>query len=250
MRSSLMAPVIIVFTLFTALSACSGSSDQGQRDEAILEELKQIRAALERIEKKGGMAPARQAARPTRARLSTKARRTLGKDTAPITIVEVSDYQCPFCKRFVENTLPELKKAYIDTGKVRLVFKDLPLGFHKHARKAAQAAQCAGDQGKFWPMHDRLFAQQKRLEEKFLPEHAKEIGLNPEQFTTCLNSKRHLAKIDADAAEAQKAGLTGTPSFVIGKTTDNIVEGEVIRGAVPIAQFRQAIDKLAKTVGK
>ena len=236
---------IFVLTAFNQSYAVG----DGDKDDAILQELKQIRVLLERIEKKG-LAAAPRKARVTTAQLSTKDRPSLGEDNAPVTIVEVSDYQCPYCKRFVDNTFPQLKKEYIDTGKVRLVFKDLALGFHKHARKAAQAAHCAGDQGKYWEMHDILFKNAKRLDEKYLPEYAVAINLNKEKFVACLNSNQHLAAIDLDVKQANQAGLTGTPSFVIGKTTPDLIKGNVVRGAQPFASLKIAIDKQLKLVKK
>lgn len=226
----------------------SYAANDGSRDDAILQELKQIRVLLERIEKRGLTAQPQRPARPTTAQLSTKTLPTLGKDNAPITIVEVSDYQCPYCKRFADNTFPQLKKEYIDTGKVRLVFKDLALGFHPHARKTAQAAHCAGDQGKYWEMHDILFKNTRRLDEKYLPEYAEAIELNKEKFSACINSQQHLAVIDRNSRQANQAGLTGTPSFIIGKTTADVIKGIVVRGAQPFASLKLALDKQLKLI--
>lgn len=202
---------------------------------AILEELKQIRQVLERIEKQG--VSRRQPTGPTTAKVSAKGRPVLGSDDAPVTIVEFTDYQCPFCKRFAENTLPQLQKKYIDTGKVRLVIKDMPLGFHKDARKAAQAAHCAGEQGRFWEMHKLLYANNRQLQSDKLADYARQAGAERKKFEACLAAGKYLQQIDADALEAQKAGLTGTPSFVIGKTTSDTISGEVIRGAQPLTGF-------------
>ena len=174
----------------------------------------------------------------------------MGRTDAPITIVEVSDYQCPYCKRFFDNTFPQLKKEYIDTGKVRLVFKDLALGFHQHSQKAAQAAHCAGDQGQYWEMHDKLFQNAKRLDEKYLVEYADAIKLDQKKFSACLNSKQHIADIESDAKEANAAGLTGTPSFVIGVTTPDVIKGKVMRGAQPFARLKIIIDNELKIINK
>ncbi len=211
---------------------------------AILDELKKISATLERIEKQG-QKPQRPAA-PTTAAVSSKQRPTLGNKDAPVTIVEFSDYQCPYCKRFADNTLAQLKREYIDTGKVRLVFKDMPLHFHQHARKAAQAAHCAGEQGKYWPMHDLLFKNSKQLQEEKLPAYAATLKLDAAKFASCLSSKRHLAQIDSDIAEAQKNSITGTPTFVIGKTAKDLIKGDVVRGAQPVSSFKLHIDKHLK----
>ncbi len=225
------------------LTACDQPAVDNNKNDAILQELKQIRVLLESIDKKSLPAAANRKATPTTVQLSIKNKPSLGKADAPVTIVEVSDYQCPYCKRFVDNTLPQIKKEYIDTGKVRLVFKDLPLSFHKNARKAAQAAHCAGDQNKYWKMHDVLFQNARRLEQEHLFGYAKIIKLDQNKFITCLNSEQHLATIDFDAKQANQVGLTGTPSFVIGKTNESSIKGEVVRGAQPFARIKAVIEK-------
>jgi protein-disulfide isomerase len=117
--------------------------------------------------------------------VSTIGRPTLGRDDAPITIVEFSDYQCPFCARHAATAFSQLKTQYVDTGKVRYVFRDLPAAaIHAQARKAAEAAHCAGDQGMYWQMHDTLFANQMRLLPEDLKRHAAAIGLNEQTFGT------------------------------------------------------------------
>ena len=237
---------VLAGVLLITLTACDQSQVDDDSNQAILQELKQIRTLLERIEEKGLSASAKARAIPRTARLSTQGRPSIGKANAPITIVEVSDYQCPYCKRFVDSTYPHLKRQYIDTGKARLVFKDMPLGIHKHAVKAAQAALCAGDQGKYWEMHDILFNNTQRLDVKYLPEYANIIKLDHEKFVTCINSDQHLAAIDSDFKQASQKGLTGTPSFVIGKTTTDVISGDVIRGAKPLASFKSVIDKQLK----
>lgn len=211
---------------------------------AILKELKHMRSVLERIEKKtGSMAQAVVPAKLKVAQISSVNRPSLGRKDAPVTIVEVSDYQCPFCKRFADNTLAALKKEYIDTGKVRLVFKDMPLPFHKQATKAAQAAHCAGDQGQYWSMHDQLFSNTSRLDEPNLIKHAMILKLDAPAFKACLKSDRHLDAIKKDIVDASKAGLSGTPSFIIGKTTNDLIKGDVVVGAQPISSLRGYIEK-------
>jgi len=241
---------VILMVLLTACDQPPAVADINNNNDAILQELKQIRLILERIDKKTQPAQAKQQATPTTAQLSIKNRPTMGKNNAPITIVEVSDYQCPYCVRFFNNTFSQLKKEYIDTGKAKLVFKNLPLSFHKNARKAAQAAHCAGDQGKYWQMHDTLFQNAKRLDEKYLIEHAQSIQLDEKEFNACLNSKKHLAAIDSDARESNQAGLTGTPSFVIGKTKQDVIKGSIVRGAQPFASLKIIIDKQLKLINK
>lgn len=135
-----------------------------------------------------------------------------GKKDAKLTLVEFSDYQCPFCRRHLETTLPQLEKDYIATGKLRYMFRDFPLeSIHTQASKAAEAAHCAGEQGKYWEMHDRLFANQKALAPEKLPEHAMAIGIKAEPFKKCLESGKYAGKVKSGIAEGEKLGITGTP---------------------------------------
>ena len=176
----------------------------------------------------------------------------LGRADAPVTIVEFSDYQCPFCQRFFATTLPALKAEYIATGKVRYVFRDYPIDqIHPHARKAAEAAHCAGDQGKFWEMHDVLFRNSSALAGPQLVDHARAVGLDTATFSECISSGRHAARVEQGAKDAAAAGVQGTPGFVIGKTTTgDIIEGTPIRGAQPFDTFRQIIDRALATASR
>ena len=177
-----------------------------------------------------------------------------GDKNAPVTVVEFSDFQCPFCSRFFRQTLPQLDKEYIKTGKIKLVYRDYPLvRIHPNAFKAAEAAQCAGDQGMFWQMHDRLFANPKSLGEKDLPGHAKSLGLDAAKFKACLDSGQKKAGVRADIADAVKAGVRGTPTFLIGYTEpgkSTITGVSRIRGARPFASFKAAIDRLLASKNK
>ena len=135
------------------------------------------------------------------------------------------------------------KKNYIDTGKVRWVALNLPLAFHKDARKAAQGALCAGDQGKFWEMRETLFENPKAIGVQHLPGYAQELSLDVEAFNACLDSDRHLAAIDKDAKDARGVKLTGTPSFIIGKSDSKEITGKVVIGAQPFKVFDSAIQQ-------
>jgi protein-disulfide isomerase len=170
----------------------------------------------------------------------------LGRSAAPVTLVEFSDYQCPFCQRFFQATLPALKKDYIDTGKVRYVFRDFPLDqIHPQARKAAEAAHCAGEQGKYWKMHDVLFGNQQALQPPKLSEHARALGLDGARFDQCLTSGRHAARVNQGLTDGRAAGVKGTPGFVVAKTVPGeTVEGTLVFGAQPVEVFRQLIDQL------
>ena len=172
----------------------------------------------------------------------------IGAPDAPVTVVEFADYQCPFCLRFTKTTFPTLKQKYIDTGKVRWVALNLPLPFHKDAQKAAQAAHCAGEQDEFWEMRELLFNNPKKLDKENLPAHAEALSLDMKAFNACLQSDRHLAEIDQDAKDARDVRLTGTPSFIIGKTTSDAITGQVLIGAQPLSAFDSVIGKALEQV--
>ena len=169
----------------------------------------------------------------------------LGRPDAPVTLVEFSDFQCPFCGRFFATTLPALKKDYIDTGKLRYVFRDFPLDqLHPNARKAAEAAHCAGEQGKYWEMHDALFQNQQALAPPQLAEQARAVGVDGARFDQCVSAGRYAAQIERGLADGAGAGVQGTPGFVIGRTQPgDVVEGTPIRGAQSLETFRRIIDQ-------
>ncbi|MBU1120325.1 DsbA family protein [Candidatus Micrarchaeota archaeon] len=163
----------------------------------------------------------------------------LGSEDAPVTIIEFSDYECPFCARFYSQTLPSLKEKYIETGKAVFIYRDFPLGFHQFAQKAAEATECADEQGKFWEMHDKIFENQDALDEASLKKYAEEIGLNSGEFNSCLDSGEMTSEVQKDLSEGQTYGVSGTPSFFIN--------GRTLVGAQPLSAFEQIIeDELAK----
>jgi len=169
-----------------------------------------------------------------------------GSKDARLTLIEFSDYQCPYCKRHVDTTLPQLEKEYITTGKLRYVFRDFPLeSIHDRAFKAAEAAHCAGEQQKYWEMHDRLFAKQDALAPMDLVEHARAIGLETRPFRKCLDGGRYADVIRGSVTEGKKLGITGTPAMLLGTSDGNLVkEIKLMAGALPFAVFKEQIDKL------
>ena len=173
---------------------------------------------------------------------------TMGKPDAKLTLIEFTDYQCPFCSRHTQSTLPELEKDFVKTGKIRYVLRDFPLsGIHPQAPKAHEAAHCAGEQGKYWEMHDQLFSNQKALEADKLADYAKSAGVsNASAFATCLESGKYEARMNASLKEGQEAGVRGTPSFLLGYTEDNgsVKVVKLIRGALPLTIFQQQINNL------
>jgi protein-disulfide isomerase len=154
-----------------------------------------------------------------------------GSASAPVQIIEFSDFECPYCSR-AANTVTEIEKKYGD--KVSVVYRYFPLEFHPHAQKAAEAAACANDQGKFWPYHDKLFANQKALEPASLEQYASELGLDTAAFKTCLESGKNAPLVAADLEAGKSAGVQGTPGF--------FVNGRFLGGALPIDQFSAIID--------
>lgn len=156
-----------------------------------------------------------------------------GPDGAPVTIVEFSDFECPYCSR-VNPTMEQIRTTYGD--KVQVVFRQFPLGMHPSAPKAAEAGLCANDQGKFWAMHDAMFADQRNLGVDKLKEKAAAIeGVNAETFDQCLDSGKYTAQVQADMKEGARAGVSGTPAF--------FVNGRFISGAVPFENFSEIIDE-------
>ena len=171
-----------------------------------------------------------------------------GEKNAKVTLIEFADYQCPFCARFYRETLPQIEEDYIFTGKVKFFFRNFPLErSHPQAFKAAVAANCAGEQGKFWAMHQRLFTHQDELGSKDLLQHAKALSLDSPKFTRCLDSEQSAAKVRNELAEGQKAGVKVTPTFLLGLTEPNspkIAAQKTIVGAKPYGHFKEAIDGL------
>lgn len=215
------------------------------RADAILKELQEIRHLLEKIEQQGGTerpAPSKPPATAS-VRLDPDSP-SLGSADAPVAVVEFTDFQCPYCKRFTDTTFPILKKDYVDTGKVRWITRDLPLPFHPNARKAAQAAHCAGEQGRYWEMREILFDNNRKLAPDQLAEYAAPAGVDPKLLEECLASDRYLEAIDRDRALGQSIRVTGTPTFVIGRPSGDTLSGKRVIGAQKTAVFTAEIDRL------
>lgn len=165
----------------------------------------------------------------------------LGNKNAQVTIIEFSDYECPFCARFYLNTLPQLKREYIDTGKVKLIYRDFPLSFHQNAQKAAEAAEAAKELGgnkAYWKMHDKIFENQQAISEQGLVKYAKEIGLNETKFKEILTLSKYRNEVLQDFADGQEAGVQGTPTFFIN--------GKPLAGVQPFEAFKQIIEEELK----
>ena len=167
---------------------------------------------------------------------------SMGNKNAKVTIVEFSDYQCPFCRIFWKEALPQILKEYVNTGKARLVYRDYPLSFHPMAIPSAQAAECAEEQGKYWEMHDKIFGEQEKLGQgtvtftvQDLKRWAGEISLDKTKFNQCLDSNKYKAEVDKDFSDGTAAGVSGTPTLFIN--------GRRVVGAQPFSVFKAIIDE-------
>lgn len=236
----------LVLSMATGRAAADGIT--GAQADSILAELKQIRVLLETQLRQSPVrqgAPAAAADRNVTLPPGTDFR--LGRDDARLTLVEFTDYQCPYCRQYHISTFEQLKKDYIDTGRIRYVSRDLPLDFHKLAFGAANAARCAGEQGKFWELRHVMIVNADRLTTDALITYAKDLGLDASRFQACLKSEKYAPEIRKDLSVAQAAGITGTPSFVLGKTTKVGAEGVVLVGNIPYADLEARIrDLLSK----
>lgn len=177
-------------------------------------------------------------------RLATPDQSFRGDSVATVAIIEYADFECPYCGQYEHDIYPQISKDYIKTGKVKYFYRDLPLPMHPHAIIAARAARCAGEQGKFWEMHDSLFAKQNLLRDIDMPSRAQDLGLDPAKFSECLSSDRYTDEIKKDAEEAQKMGIGGTPTFFIGKIdpSGEVTNLKMIIGARPYDTFKSVID--------
>jgi len=173
---------------------------------------------------------------------------TLGSAGASVAMLIFSDFECPFCAKFAVDIMLPLKRQYVDSGKVRVAFRHLPLPLHKRAARAAESAECAARQGRFWPMHDSLFQPPMRLDEQDLKTHARVAGLDLEAFAACMTGEA-AARVAADSAIARDLGLMATPSVIIGVAVEGgtVRATEVIVGVRPPKEFGEALDRaLAK----
>ena len=217
---------------------------QQQVNEEILRELRAIRMTLEK------MATLQQAApqappQPTSATITNLKGYLMGSPQAPLTMVEFTDLQCPFCREYAATTFEEIKKNWIDTGKLRYVSRDFPLDFHPYAMPAARAARCAGEQGKFWEMRMALMRNANLLSPGYIAKTAADLKLNAKSFADCTASTKYDAEIAAETAEGARIGVGGTPTFVIGRSMPDGVEGPMVVGALPYSAFDAKLKELS-----
>jgi len=240
--------IVAAIAIATFLGGYAVGTLDGGSDSLSADEIKEIISAVE------AKAPAPQPAQAPPRSTAPQIFQVLleddpfkGNPNAPVTVVEFSDFQCPFCSRFFTQTLPLLEENYIDTGKIKLVYKDLPLdNLHPNARPAHIAAECADEQGMFWEYHDVLFEKQSEWQrlsssdlQTTLIQYADDFGLQTASFEACLSSPEMADEVNADFLQAAQYGATGTPTFFIGNEKNGFIK---LVGAQPYAAFQAAID--------
>lgn len=173
--------------------------------------------------------------------------RVRGNARAPLTLLEYSDFTCGYCEKFFEETWPILFSEYIDTGKMRLVYRDFPRALSGPSVDTALAARCAGEQGQYWAMHDRLFSSSDKFSPAELRQQADALKLDAKRFASCFEASRYTTDIFKDRIEGGQLGARGTPYFIL-YATENPQEAVVLPGAMPYEMFKEEIDKLLQTV--
>lgn len=245
-KKSTFNPSIIGIIILVGIAAFfAGTYTSNLTSDEISEE--DLNEAIAKLELKllQNQLPTKQALAPVK--ISADDDPTIGDPNAPITIIEFSDFQCPFCARFNTQTLPSIMEEYIEQGKVKLVFRDFPIqSIHPNALPASIAAECADEQGMFKEMHDMLFDKQNewnRLETgdalSSFSQYATNMGLDKEEFKTCLNSGEYMDEIRKDLTDGRDYGVSGTPGFFIGNDQIGYVE---LKGAQPFESFKKVID--------
>lgn len=245
MRPKLMA--LLLFLCGTSVTAQTPKHTISDQIKALAEQQKQILSSLNDIKQllaaNAALRPGPQPPTPPSA-LATQDEAFRGESRASVAIVEYADFECPYCGQYERDVYPQISKDYIQTGKVKYFFRDLPLPVHPHALGAARAAHCAGEQGKYWEMHDSLFAKQNAIRDVDMPGRAQELGLDKVKFSECLSSDRYTDEINKSAAEAQKMGIQGTPTFFVGKVdpSGEVTNLRMIIGTRPYDVFKSAIE--------
>lgn len=264
----LLAATIAACLYVTAATAQQSAPQQGEDPVAMRNDIQQLKAQqqqiLDRLDELKKLLNSRRADNtppPIKApdTMSVDGEPFRGEATAPVAIIEYGDIECPFCRHFKQVVYPQIVDAYIKTGKARFYYRDMPLPFHEHAMPAARAEHCAGEQGKFWEMHDALFTEKpgeigpgpggrdRTLSQETIDEHAGALGMDAAKLDACMASTRFADLIKRNTDEAAEMNIEGTPTFLIG-TIDpngNIVKvNKPVVGAQPFAAFKAVIDPL------
>lgn len=256
MKNTLIA-FIAACLLFISFSALSASTKEEIIElKAQVAEMQTDLAEIKKLLQSGAArAPAQRAATPPfkEQTISIGSSPFKGKANATVTLIEFSDYQCPFCARNYRQVLPGLVEEYVDTGKLKFVMRENPIpSLHRNAVNASLAALCAKDQGRYWEMHDMLFDNQRDLVIDSLKSFAVSLELDAATFNECLDSEKYKQRINDDIASGAKFGITGTPGFVLGLTdpddSDKALMKVFIKGAQSLDNFKREIDSLLKSV--
>lgn len=246
-KKSTFTGLIVVLTAVIAISAFFAGSYVSDSDGITKSDLD---AAIVRLESKIGANPQPPSQPNTQqVKVSIDDDPMKGNPNAPITIIEFSDYECPFCGRFYFNTLPLIEENYIDTGKANFVYRDFPIqSIHRNAATAAVAAECADDQGMFWEFHNMIFENKSTWDKlegidllNEFEQYASSLELNSEEFNSCLKSGKYLDEVRNDLQDGRDYGVDGTPGFFIGNDKIGYVE---LKGAQPYENFKKVIDDM------
>lgn len=230
-RPQRMAVIFAAAILFSLSGGCvtSGASATDERLAAISQQLEEIQALLTDIQdERGPVLKPPAAARSVE--LDLTGAPMIGDRDAAVTLVEIVDYQCPYCARFFTDSFRRLKTEYVDGGKLRIFVVDLPLKMHAHAQTAAEAAHCAGDQGLFWPMHDALFANSRVLNADRIRSLAVNLSLDLAAFDKCMDLRIHEQRVLSGVEALRRQGVTGTPSLLIARSQGTSIRAPVVRG--------------------
>lgn len=242
--ASIMVTIALLFNGFSYLKRSTNAGASNSTNTNLQEEIEAGIEAYVQKQQEDAQAAQAEANKPkTVTGDFTDDDAVLGDKNAPVTLVEFSDYECPFCKRHFTQTFPLIKKKYIDTGKVKMVFRDFPLGFHDPlATQEAIAAECAREQGgddTYFAYHDLIFegtsSNGRGLQKDQLYEFAEQVGINKAKFTECLDSEKYKDEVKKDITDGSRAGVSGTPAF--------LVNDQFISGAQPFSVFEQVIEE-------
>jgi protein-disulfide isomerase len=249
-RGLIFAPLVFTFL------ACSQPAAQGRKDaEALKKEIEALKAQQAEMQKsldevreflKAATGGRFGAPSLVNSSFDISGMPTNGRATAPITLIEISDYHCPYCRRHVQQTQPRIYSELVNTGKVRHVFVHYPIAqLHPDAYRSHEAAACANDQGKFWDLHTKLFETPLKTVEQ-LTAIAQDAGLDATAFRSCLESGKHAREVQASVERISKLNVNGTPMFLLGRTSGDskVTVARVVEGAQPYEEFKKAVDEV------
>ena len=250
-KKSMSIGVIVALIAIVAVAAFFAGSYFSNSDSDFVTK-SEFENAISKLESKIGNTNQAPSQPPSPVNISQDNDPVRGDPNAPITIIEFSDFQCPFCARFHVQTLPSLLEEYIEAGKVNLVYRDFPLqSIHPNAQPAAVASECAHEQGKYWEFHDTLFEKQSSWSNlgsdeviSTFSQYASDVGLAQQQFDACLESGKYFEEVQADLRDGRTYGVTGTPGFFIG---NDEIGFEKLTGAQPFGSFQKIIESQLET---